>query len=794
MNIDEFLNKIQAFRRGGGSGKPAGPGDDRGPGDSEEDLSEALNAASEELHTAETELRRQNEALNASRWALEEERRFYHNLFEFAPDGYLVTDRRGVIRDVNLAAVEMFNREKRFLIGKPMAILAVEETRPSFRSSLAKLAHFDQSTKLDVLLVRQGQLPFSAEMSVIAERDREGRDVTLRWTIRDVTARKLLEEQLLELNQALDRRVRERTRELDTELQARERLLIEAHAAADQPSGSGQGQRLIELVQEIDAIIWRSDATDNRFTFVSQGAVTILGYPVARWLDEPDFWMNHLHPDDREMAVKDRRRHLENGTDFEAEYRMVAADGRPVWFRVGVRIHRDDAGRPDELRGVMINITKRKRIERQFYAERGELSARLQDMSYLQELSGRLSATLELQPILEEVVAGVMAVQGAEKAGLKLLDRDRNEICMAVNVGLPPSAAELMNRVPVAPGKGSCSRVVMEKAPLVIEDVLTDAADDFDREVARLAGTRASYSTPLLDRKGDILGTIATYFDGPHRPPERQTRLVELFARQARDFIENARIHREVREAARNRELYMAVLAHEIRNPLNAILTAVQFLKLSPPGDEDSAEAVDAIEGQARHLARMVEDLLEVSRIAQGKVQIRKRPVDLAALVSRAVETARPAIESRSHELIVSLPDAPPRLEADESRLVQVLVNVLTNAAKYTNPGGRIVLSVTRDDGHVVLRVRDNGIGIAPDVLPNIFDLFTQAEHASEHAQGGMGIGLWLVRNLVELHGGCVTASSLGIGHGTEFVITLPSQSTPPQKTTTEPLKRRSRE
>ncbi len=654
--------------------------------------------------------------LRAAHWAIEEERRFYHNLFEHAPDGYLVTDLHGVIRDANQTAAALLDVDKRFLVGKPLATFVAEGARTAFRHEVHRLATSPGSSQIDLRLQPRKRPAIDAAVTVAADLDPQGAGIQLRWTIRDVTWRRRAEEQLRELNATLERRVAERTAELEAELQAKERLLIEAYAAAE--SADGLGQPLLELVQELDAIIWRIDATVDRFTFVSRGAEAMLGYPVSRWFDDPRFWVDHLHPDDREWAVKHRARKILDGLDHEAEYRMVAAAGRPVWFRESVRVLKDGEGRPRELRGLMVNISKRKKVERQFYAERSEMAARLEDMTYLQELSGRLSGTLELQPILEEILAGVMAVQGAEKGVLKLLDRERNELRLAVCTGLPPTVAQFLDRVPVVPKSGSCSRVVTEGGPRIIEDVATDAADDHDREIARLGGFRAIYTTPLLNRRGEVHGTIASYFDECHRPPERQVRLVELFARQAGDFIENARLYREVREASRSREVFLAMLAHELRNPLNSILTAAQLLKMSGDLGRDGAESLAIIDRQARLLASLIDDLMDASRIAQGKVELRKRPVDVADVVSRAVEAARPAIEARGHELSLALPEAPLRLEADPDRLVQVLINLLTNAAKYTEPGGRIALSASAEGGRVAIRVRDTGIGIAPGRWP----------------------------------------------------------------------------
>ncbi len=181
------------------------------------------------------------------------------------------------------------------------------------------------------------------------------------------------------------------------------------------------------------------------------------------------------------------------------------------------------------------------------------------------------------------------------------------------------------------------------------------------------------------------------------------------------------------------------------------------------------------VEQQARHLCRLVDDLLDVSRITRGKIQLRSTMIDLASVVTLAVANARPSIEQRHQTLTLQLPQEPVPLEADATRIEQVLANLLGNASKYTDPGGSIVLAVAREGDEVTISVRDDGIGIAPEMLPKVFDLFTQADHSLARSQGGLGIGLTLVRSLVQLHGGSVEARSLGLGHGSEFVVRLHS-------------------
>jgi signal transduction histidine kinase len=213
----------------------------------------------------------------------------------------------------------------------------------------------------------------------------------------------------------------------------------------------------------------------------------------------------------------------------------------------------------------------------------------------------------------------------------------------------------------------------------------------------------------------------------------------------------------------------LAVLAHELRNPLSAILTAVKLQAALDPGE--GAGAREIIERQARIMARLIDDLLDVSRIGLGKLRLCRVLVDLRTPVRNAIEAVRPLARARDHKLDVLLPAMPLTLYADAARLEQILVNLLTNAVRYTEQGGHIWLTAEQSNGEITVRVRDTGIGVEPEVLPHLFDLFRQAENGS---RGGLGIGLNLVKALVEMHGGRVTATSAGPGCGAEFVVSLP--------------------
>ena len=238
------------------------------------------------------------------------------------------------------------------------------------------------------------------------------------------------------------------------------------------------------------------------------------------------------------------------------------------------------------------------------------------------------------------------------------------------------------------------------------------------------------------------------------------------------DITARKQAEEKLAELDRRKDQFLAMLSHELRNPLAPILNAVQLLQLQKGQNSVQQKALAIIERQVGQLTHLVGDLLEVSRAITGRIQLCQEQVAVNSIVERAVETARPLIDQRKHELTVSLPPDPIWLYADASRLEQVVTNLLTNAAKYTKEGGHIWLSAQQEGDKAVLRVRDTGLGIAPAFLPHVFDLFTQAERSSDRSQGGLGIGLTLAKRLVEMHGGTIGVSST-LGQGSEFVVSL---------------------
>jgi two-component system CheB/CheR fusion protein len=241
--------------------------------------------------------------------------------------------------------------------------------------------------------------------------------------------------------------------------------------------------------------------------------------------------------------------------------------------------------------------------------------------------------------------------------------------------------------------------------------------------------------------------------------------------RQARLRVE------ELAAANRRKDAFLALLGHELRNPLTSINNGIHLLSHQRQDTPARQKTQAMIQRQVRRMTRLVQDLLDVSRIAQGRLHLQRERIDLRDVVSNAIETIESDVNERHHRLTTAMPDAPVWLQADPGRLEQVFVNLLANASRYTDAGGELAVWMHTQDGQAIVRVQDCGIGIAPEVLPHLFDLFRQADETSARSQSGLGIGLALVRDLVESHGGTVTGASAGLGQGSEFTVRLPRET-----------------
>jgi PAS domain S-box-containing protein len=311
---------------------------------------------------------------------------------------------------------------------------------------------------------------------------------------------------------------------------------------------------------------------------------------------------------------------------------------------------------------------------------------------------------------------------------------------------------------------------------LFFERVHPDDRQRVAQDVARALAGRSPYSIEHRVVRADgtervVLEHAEIAFDESGRP----LRMIGA----VQDVTESKRVEEALREADRQKDEFLAMLAHELRNPLSAISSATHLIRARVAQGQNVDRPLEILERQTRNSARLLDDLLDVSRMTRGTVQLRREEVRLDAVITSAVESQRALVDSAGHHLAVALPDDPVFVEGDPTRIEQIVANLLNNAAKYTPRGGRIALSVEPRGDEVVLRVQDDGVGIPADLLPRVFDQFVQGEQSLARTKGGLGLGLTLVRRLVDMHGGSIEARSEGVGKGSEFVVRLPAKTRP---------------
>ncbi len=456
----------------------------------------------------------------------------------------------------------------------------------------------------------------------------------------------------------------------------------------------------------------------------------IFGYqPGALEVTQALFFDTIVHPEDRDAVRASSRAGVERGEPFEKEYRIVRPDGTVRVIHAWSRFERDPGAGSPRMLGTCQDITERKQVEHE-----------------VREAQGALRVSEERYRSLVGAITSVVWTADAEGRFVE-----------------PQPAWEAYTG---------------QRWPEHRERGWTLALHGDDR--ARIEGqwTRAAHS-------GASHRAACRVWHGPsaaYRFCESSAVAIRNADGSIREWIgtlvdEHERVHalEELRAADRRKDEFLAMLSHELRNPLAPILNAVEVLDRVGPGDEGLTATYRAvIKRQVQHMKRLLDDLLDVSRVSQGKIQLRKEPLELGALLLQAVEVSRPMIVEKRQELSMTLAPQPLPLDADPTRLVQVFANLVNNASKYTDSGGHIALAVAADAGEAVVRVRDDGMGMSSELLARAFDLFVQETRSLDRAQGGLGIGLTMVRTLVKLHGGSVRAFSDGPGRGSEFVVRLP--------------------
>ncbi|WP_337177336.1 PAS domain S-box protein [Paludisphaera sp.] len=661
-------------------------------------------------------------------------------IVESSDDAIVSKGLDGVIRSWNAGAERLFGWTAEEAVGRVLADLIIPPDRLGEEVDiLTKLGRGERVEPFETVRLRKDgrEVEISATMSPML--DDEGRVVAASKIARDISAAKEAERALADSRSRLDYAARL----------------------------SGIGFWYCDL--PFDELIWDVRVKEH-FWLGPDERVTI------------DTFYERIHPDDREPTRRAIEASVDGRKPYDIDYRTVdPATGEIKWIHaVGGTSFAAD-GTPTRFDGVTLDVTGR-RLDQRRLARLLDRERELSRMLRRVEQAGlAIHAAGSLDGVLRAIAEEAREIVGAHQSVASLT--------IGEGWGQSISTVSLSDRYArwrefdVEPtGEGIYVEVIKANRPMRMTQAELEAHPawrNFSGHAQEHPPMRGWLAVPLVARDGRSLGLLqlSDKFEGEFTA-EDEAVAVQL-ARIASVAVENARLYDELSEQDRRKSEFLAMLAHELRNPLAPLRNGLQLMRLSPDA-ETTARSRDMMERQLGHMVRLIDDLMDVSRINQGKMELRRDWTTLGEVVASAVETARPLIEQAGHELAVSLPTAPAPLNADLTRLAQVVSNLLTNSAKYTPRGGRIRLSGRVERGMVVLRVEDNGIGIPATELPRLFDMFSQVDRSLARSNGGLGIGLALVKGLVELHGGTVEAESGGPGRGSAFTVRLPAEAGPP--------------
>ncbi|MFD2365466.1 PAS domain S-box protein [Pseudoduganella sp. GCM10020061] len=479
------------------------------------------------------------------------------------------------------------------------------------------------------------------------------------------------------------------------------------------------------MADSIPQIVWITDSEGRHEFFNAQWHRYTGASPNQE--NAAEIAAQFVHPDDRASTMQAWQDAAREGRTFITEHRIRSAAGDYRWFLVRAEPHRDPAsGAIVRWFGTSTDVHESKRLE---------ASLRQREERYRKLFNSIDEGFCTIEMIFDEAGRAVdyryceVNAMFVEQTGLHNVEGKR------VRELLPEHESRWFEIY------GSVART---GEPVRFENEARD-----------------------LKRWYDLYA---------FRPDESDTRLVAVLFK---DITERKRLEQDMQRSARRKDEFLAMLAHELRNPLAPIGAAADLLRLGRIDEAHVRQTSDVIARQVRHMSSLVDDLLDVSRVTTGRIVLETAALDAKKIVADAVEQARPLIEARRHHIGLHMPPQPAWIEGDANRLVQVVANLLNNAAKYTPEGGNIGLRIEVQGGQVLIAVKDNGIGLAPDFLEGVFDMFSQAQRTADRSQGGLGIGLALVRSLVELHRGSVTAHSAGLGQGSEFIVRLPRVAAP---------------
>jgi PAS domain S-box-containing protein len=656
--------------------------------------------------------------------ALRESNRQITNILESITDAFVALDHQWRITYVNQETARLNGQKPEDMIGKthweqwPWSVGTVVE-REYRRAVTERVA-----VHLEILYE-----PLNLWLEIHAYPSQDGLSIYFR----DITERKQIE-QSLQVNR--DR--------LDLVLQA-----------------SQLGLWYCDL--PFDKLVW-NDKCKEHFGLTPDTEVTI------------DLFYAQLHPDDRERTRTAIDQSIEQKSGYDIDYRTVAPDGQVRWIRAIGRGFYDATGNPMHFDGITVDISDRKRQEE----ERSRVEARerqyMRRLQRLAEASVAINSTLSLDEILKLITEQAREIIEAHQSVTSMSVDDN--WAQAINaVSLSDKYAQWRQYDEKTDGSGIYTLVCRMQRPMRMTQAELEAHPawrGFGKHASNHPPMRGWLAVPLTTRDGKNIGLIqlSDKYEGEFTQ-EDEAILVQL-AQMASATIDNARLYQESQQANRLKDDFLATLSHELRSPLNAMLGWLTLLRTRKFDEAAKTRALETIERNARTQAQLVEDILDVSRIIRGQLRLNVRPVTLVPVIESALDTVRPAADAKSIRLQSVLDPAAGPVSGDSDRLQQIIWNLLTNAVKFTPKGGRVQICLERINSHVEITVADTGQGISAEFLPYVFDRFRQADGSITRSYNGLGLGLAIVRHLVELHGGTVHAESPGKGLGARFTVKLP--------------------
>jgi signal transduction histidine kinase/ActR/RegA family two-component response regulator len=431
-----------------------------------------------------------------------------------------------------------------------------------------------------------------------------------------------------------------------------------------------------------------------------------------------------------------------------------------------------------------MGLAERQRIEDLLHQSETRLEVELADAKLLQSISAHLIHEEHIDNLYSRIMEAAVTIMQSDFASMQMYYPGQGKtgrLHMLASSGLSQQVKDYWEWVDA--DAGTICALAMRIGKRFISSDLHNCefvVGTPDHEMFVQAGVLAAQSTPLFSRGGKLLGMISTHWKHHHMPSDRDLNLLDILARQAADLIERKsaedalyKTQLALTDADRRKDEFLATLAHELRNPLAPIRNALHIMRIAPI-NENAPAMLAMMDRQVGHLVRLIDDLLDISRVGQGKIDLRRERIVLQNAVRDAVEASSPLIENSAHTLAFNLPSEPVWIFADLTRIAQVISNLLNNAAKYTPRGGNISVSLCCENNYAVLAVSDTGLGIPAEMQPKVFDLFTQVDRNLDRSQGGLGIGLALVKQLLDMHDGEIGVKSAGLNQGSTFTIRLP--------------------